>query len=110
MGPGGWEVMEWLAMSVRWGSASVLGRVVVGVPAMPQGKSQTENAKGDKPPTGTFFRTSDRYEAWHNGLTTTSGEDVSIGFECSARIMANPSRAPYCQGSVRRESIERPEP
>ena len=73
------------------------------------GQSQTENAKGDKTPPGTFFRTSERCVACHNGLTTSSGEDVSIGFEWRASIMANASRDPYWQGSVRRESIDHPE-
>jgi hypothetical protein len=78
-------------------------------PLILRGQTPTENAKGDKTPTGTFFRTSDRCEACHNGLTTSSGEDVSIGFEWRASIMANSSRDPYWQGSVRRESIDHPE-
>src|ERR1700747_3796558 len=96
-------------MRLLWGGAIVLGLALVGVPAKPQGRSQTENAKGDKTPTGTFFRTSDRCVACHNGLTTSSGEDISIGFEWSASIMANSSRDPYWQGSVRRESMDHPE-
>jgi hypothetical protein len=55
------------------------------------------------------FRTSDRCVACHNGLKTSSGEDISIGFEWRASIMANSSRDPYWQGSVRRESIDHPE-
>ena len=55
------------------------------------------------------FRTSDRCVACHNGLKTGSGEDVSIGFEWRASIMANSSRDPYWQGSVRREAIDHPE-
>ncbi len=57
----------------------------------------------------TEFRTSDRCVACHNGLKTQSGEDVSIGFDWRASIMANSSRDPYWQGSVRRESIDHPE-
>jgi len=55
------------------------------------------------------FRTSDRCVACHNGLKTSSGEDISIGFQWRASIMANSSRDPYWQGSVRRESIDHPE-
>jgi hypothetical protein len=76
---------------------------------MLRGQSQTENAKGDKTPHGPVFRTSDRCVACHNGLTTSSGEDISIGFQWRASIMANSSRDPYWQGSVRRESIDHPE-
>ena len=57
----------------------------------------------------TEFRTSDRCVACHNGLKTKSGEDISIGFDWRASIMANSSRDPYWQGSVRRESIDHPE-
>jgi cytochrome c551/c552 len=52
------------------------------------------------------FRTSDRCLACHNGLTTASGQDVSIGFDWRAAIMANSSRDPYWQASVRRETVD----
>jgi len=55
------------------------------------------------------FQTSDRCLACHNGLTTPSGKDVSIGFDWRSSIMANSSRDPYWQASVRREDIEHPE-
>ena len=55
------------------------------------------------------FRTSDRCVACHNGLKTSKGEDVSIGFEWRASIMANSARDPYWQGSVRRETLDHPE-
>ncbi|HEX5473941.1 MAG TPA: hypothetical protein VFX12_04685 [Vicinamibacterales bacterium] len=52
------------------------------------------------------FQTSDRCIACHNGLTTPSGDDVSIGFDWRASVMANSSRDPYWQASVRRESLD----
>jgi hypothetical protein len=55
------------------------------------------------------FQTSDRCLACHNGLVSASGADVSIGFHWRASIMANSSRDPYWQGSVRREVIDHPE-
>jgi len=55
------------------------------------------------------FHTSDRCLACHNGLTTPSGKDVSIGFDWRASIMANSARDPYWQASVRREDIDHPE-
>jgi len=54
------------------------------------------------------FQTSDRCLACHNQLTTASGKDVSIGFDWRSSIMANSSRDPYWQGSVRRETIDHP--
>jgi len=100
-----------LAMKFRLGSAIVLGLALAGIPIILHGHSQTktENAKGDRVPPGTEFRTSDRCVACHNGLKTSSGEDISIGLQWSASIMANASRDPYWQGSVRRESIDHPE-
>jgi hypothetical protein len=55
------------------------------------------------------FQTSDRCLACHNGLTTPAGEDVSIGLAWRASMMANSSRDPYWQASVRRESLDHPE-
>lgn len=104
--------MGWLAMRfrwMRWSGAIVFGLVVAGSRARLPGESKTENAKGDKTPAGTTFRTSDRCVACHNGLTTSSGENISIGEQWRASIMANSSRDPYWQGSVRRESIDHPE-
>lgn len=77
-------------------------------PAALKSQSKTENAKGDRVPAGTVFRTSDRCVACHNGLRTSKGEDISIGFDWRASIMANASRDPYWQGSVRRETIDHP--
>src|SRR5215469_17751795 len=55
------------------------------------------------------FHTSDRCQACHNGLTTRSGEDISIGFDWRSSLMANSARDPYWQASVRREDMEHPE-
>src|SRR4051812_907264 len=52
------------------------------------------------------FQTSDRCLACHNGLKSPSGEDISIGFDWRSSLMANSSRDPYWQASVRRESMD----
>jgi hypothetical protein len=96
-------------MTLRSYGAIILGFALAAVPLILRGQTPTENAKGDKTPHGPVFRTSDRCVACHNGLTTSSGEDISIGFQWRASIMANSSRDPYWQGSVRRESIDHPE-
>lgn len=46
--------------------------------------------------------------ACHNGMTAASGEDLSIGVAWRATMMANSSRDPYWQASVRRETIDHP--
>ena len=56
----------------------------------------------------TLFLTSHDCCACHNGLTTPTGEDVSIGVSWRASMMANSSRDPYWQAAVRREIIDHP--
>lgn len=65
-------------------------------------------AGNERPSGGPKFQTSDRCVACHNGITTKAGEDYSIGIDWRASIMANSSRDPYWQGSVRRETIDHP--
>jgi hypothetical protein len=55
------------------------------------------------------FQTGAECMACHNGLTTPSGEDVSIGLSWRASMMAHSSRDPYWQGAVRRETLDHPE-
>jgi hypothetical protein len=80
--------------------------VVVELLASPRLMSRGGTQHTQKKPA---FQTSDRCVACHNGLTTGSGEDVSIGFDWRSSMMANSSRDPYWQASVRRESIDHPE-
>ena len=82
------------------------GRVVVFIGVMIAVSAAATAAR--KPPVPEFH-TSDRCVACHNGLLTPSGEDVSIGFDWRAGMMANSSRDPYWQASVRRESIDHAE-
>lgn len=86
--------------------AGVLVFIIAGAPAAARqpGNGEPRLRKGE--PT---FQTSDRCMVCHNGLTTSRGEDVSIGFEWRAGIMANSSRDPYWQASVRREVMDHPE-
>ena len=58
---------------------------------------------------GPHFQTAENCLACHNGLTAPSGEDVSIGSAWRGSIMANSSRDPYWQASVRRETLDHPE-
>jgi hypothetical protein len=55
-----------------------------------------------------FFALSSDCMACHNGLATPAGTDVSIGVAWRATMMANSSRDPYWQASVRRETIDHP--
>ena len=53
-----------------------------------------------------LFQTSDRCLACHNTLSTSQGEDISIGFNWRPTMMANSARDPYWQAGVRRETID----
>src|SRR5262245_32696885 len=56
-----------------------------------------------------LFRTSDRCVGCHSGVVSPSGEDVSIGYDWRASMMANSARDPYWQAAVRREVTDHPE-
>jgi hypothetical protein len=56
-----------------------------------------------------LFQTSDACLACHNGLSSPTGEDISIGFDWRATMMANSSRDPYWHAGVRRETIDHPQ-
>ena len=55
------------------------------------------------------FQTSDRCVACHNGVTTSRGEDISMGVAWRPTMMANSARDPYWQAGVRRETIDHAE-
>ena len=59
-------------------------------------------------PAPVLFKSADRCQACHNGLTTPSGEDVSLGVAWRASMMAHSSRDPYWQAAVRREVLDHP--
>ena len=55
-----------------------------------------------------LFKTGGNCMPCHNNLVSPSGEDVSIGVNWRATVMANSSRDPYWQAGVRRETIDHP--
>lgn len=56
-----------------------------------------------------LFSHSDNCVACHNNLSTSAGDDVSIGAMWRSTMMANSARDPYWQASVRRETIDHPQ-
>lgn len=73
----------------------------------PPAAAEAQQGSGDAPPPR-MFETSDQCIACHNGVVTPSGQDVSIGSDWRASMMANSSRDPYWQASVRREALAHP--
>src|ERR1700688_4739683 len=80
---------------------SFLAGFIIAVPTLMRGAQH--------PALDRKFTTPDRFLACHNGIVTPAGQDVSIGIDWRSGMMANSSRDPYWQGSVRRESIDHPE-
>jgi hypothetical protein len=54
------------------------------------------------------FVTSSECIACHAQLTAPTGEDISIGFDWRATMMANSARDPYWHAAVRREVLDHP--
>src|SRR6478752_1190666 len=75
--------------------------------AMPGASAQTPK-KTDPHQNLSLFSHSDNCVACHNKLATATGDDVSIGASWRSTMMANSSRDPYWQASVRRETIDHP--
>jgi hypothetical protein len=71
------------------------------------GKAATRGISADQGASN-HFQTSDRCVACHNGMTTRTGEDVSIGVNWRTSMMGNAGRDPYWMAGVRRETIDHP--
>ena len=98
--------MEWVVKrSDAWINSVLLAAFTVCAPFLhvpPVGAA-------DKKDVQDMFHTSDRCVACHNMLKDSKGNDISIGLDWSASIMANSARDPYWQGSLRRETLDHPE-
>ncbi len=55
-----------------------------------------------------LFATSSHCISCHSQIHAHDGEDISIGFQWRASVMANSSRDPYWQASIRRETMDHP--
>ena len=88
-----WALAVWLTAVVA-SFAQTPGEGTPQSPRLPEGHAPVA------------FQTSHDCLACHNGLTTASGEDVSIGSAWRASMMANSSRDPYWQAAVRREVLD----
>jgi len=95
----------------RFLSSALSAILLVAVVAAPDVRSQQRETPAKKNPHiafGKHFETSERCLACHNGVSTASGEDISIGFNWRTSMMANAARDPYWHAGVRRETIDHP--
>lgn len=91
-----------LASAVVFGQTPITERATTGATHVRARETRGSSAGAD------IFKTSNECLACHNGLSTTSGEDVSIGVSWRSSMMANSGRDPYWMGSVRREILDHP--
>jgi hypothetical protein len=82
--------------------------MAVGLASVPQAAQEQEPLAPVGVHPDEIFQVSTDCMACHNGLTAPSGEDVSIGVQWRASMMANSARDPYWQAAVRRETIDHP--
>ena len=87
---------------------SLLWLAVLLVRAAPAVEQEGGAGSARSPHPETLFKPGTTCLACHNGLTSAAGEDVSIGSDWRGSIMANSSRDPYWQASVRREMLDHP--
>ena len=91
-------------------STSLSALLLIAVAGAPDVRTQQQRGKGAQPHVafGAHFQTSERCLACHNGLSTSTGEDISIGINWRTSMMANAARDPYWHAGVRREIIDHP--
>jgi hypothetical protein len=94
----------------RFLSSTLTALLLLTVIAAPAVRTQSREQPKNDPHIdfGAHFQTSERCLACHNGVTTETGEDVSIGFNWRTSMMANSARDPYWHAGVRRETIDHP--
>jgi hypothetical protein len=100
-----------MAGAKRWGGAVIGAMTIVwllSLALVAAPRAAQASRPGGRTSPDPIFQSADNCIACHNGLTTSSGEDVSIGLAWRASMMANSSRDPYWQAAVRRETIDHP--
>src|ERR1044071_5131915 len=92
-----------LLLSATFGTITVLSGLAIGL------SRAAEPATPTHPPVDhTLFTTSQHCIACHSKVYAPNGEDISIGYQWRASIMANSSRDPYWQAGIRRETMDHP--
>lgn len=87
--------------------ACVVWLVALGLIATPQARQEGEASAAPQGP-APEFDTAENCMPCHNGLISPTGEDISIGSNWRASMMANAGRDPYWMAGVRRETIDHP--
>lgn len=70
--------------------------------------AQEASGQVKRPISHLLFTTSTHCVSCHSQVRASNGEDISIGYQWRASIMANSARDPYWQASIRRETMDHP--
>ncbi|HEY4264296.1 MAG TPA: hypothetical protein VGM72_03195 [Micropepsaceae bacterium] len=77
--------------------------------AIGYGRAAERGASAHPPVDHMLFTTSLHCIACHSKVFAPNGEDISIGYQWRASIMANSARDPYWQAGIRRETMDHPQ-
>jgi nitrate/TMAO reductase-like tetraheme cytochrome c subunit len=77
--------------------------------AVGYGFAAERDMPGHPPVDHMLFTTSLHCLACHSKVYAPNGEDISIGYQWRASVMANSSRDPYWQAAIRREALDHPQ-
>src|SRR3954467_484499 len=109
--------LEFLHMQVirKYGTTLIICGALVVAGSVAIVHAQGTLASGEKPaevprmPSNHFlFATSAHCISCHSQVHAPSGEDISIGIQWRASVMANSARDPYWQAAIRRETMDHP--
>lgn len=87
----------------------LIGVLVAAAWLNPAARAQSLPGHGRSLEASDYFSTSERCIACHSNLHNAAGEDISIGYNWRASMMANSARDPYWHAGVRRELMDHPQ-
>lgn len=98
-----------IALACLWAAAAASTMTVDAGSTSTVEAGSLDPAASSQTPAHASFVTASTCMVCHNGLVTPAGEDVSIGSDWRASMMANSARDPYWQAAVRREIMDHPD-
>lgn len=72
------------------------------------GRAAESQGRSSVPPGHMLFATSLHCVSCHSNIRAPNGEDISIGWNWRATMMANAARDPYWHAGIRRETMDHP--
>lgn len=103
-----YKALSMLCGAMLCGALLMAGSVAM-VRAQDMLPSQNKTAEVPRMPSNhLLFNTSAHCISCHSQIHAPDGEDISIGIQWRASVMANSARDPYWQAAIRRETMDHP--